>query len=184
MVDMLFKRALKGKLDIVGPAWEVQKELASMPSFGNGDDTGFAAEEKAIKDYKKVILMVAGAAAKMQMDGQLNLKEEQEILMNVADMMTQMYAAESLLLRVQRRQELKVEGNTAVFEAILRVFLHDTNANITKYATDALASFAEGDLLRTMMMGLKRFTKYPPQNVKKLRRLIADKMIKENSYCF
>jgi hypothetical protein len=47
-----------------------------------------------------------------------------------------------------------------------------------------LASFAEGDLLRTMLMGLKRFTKYPPQNVKKLRRIIADKMIAENSYCF
>ena len=154
-----------------------------MPSFGQNDDAPFAAEEKAIKDFKKVILMVAGAAAKMQMDGQINLKEEQEILMNVADMMTQMYAAESLLLRVQKMQGI-AGADTTTYEAILKVFMHDTNMNIVKYATDALASFAEGDLLRTMMMGLKRFTKYPPQNVKKLRRIVADKMISENSYCF
>jgi hypothetical protein len=184
MVDMLFKRSMKGKLDIVGPAWEVQKELASMPTFGGDDDTPYAEERKAIKDFKKAILMTAGAAAKMQMDGQLNLKEEQEIIMNVSDMMTQTYMAESLLLRVQKLSTMRSEEEMAVYNAMLQVFLHDTTSNMTKYGRDALASFAEGDLLRTMLMGLKRFTKYPPQNVKKLRRIIADKMIAENSYCF
>lgn len=184
MVDMLFKRSMKGKLDIVGPAWEVQKELAAMPSFGGNDDTPYAEEHKAIKDFKKAILMTAGAAAKMQMDGQLNLKEEQEIIMNVSDMMTQMYMAESLLLRVQKLSGMKSEEELAVYHAMLKVFLHDTTSNMIKYGRDALASFAEGDLLRTMLMGLKRFTKYPPQNVKKLRRIVADKMIAENSYCF
>jgi hypothetical protein len=128
--------------------------------------------------------MTAGAAAKMQMDGQLNLKEEQEIIMNVSDMMTQTYMAESLLLRVQKLSTMRSEEEMAVYNAMLQVFLHDTTSNMTKYGRDALASFAEGDLLRTMLMGLKRFTKYPPQNVKKLRRIIADKMIAENSYCF
>ena len=184
MVDMLFKRSLKGKLDIVGPAWEVQKELASMPSFGSQDDTPFAEETKAIKDFKKAILMTAGAAAKMQMDGKLNLKEEQEILMNVSDMMTQMYMAESLLLRVQKLSTLKSEGEMEAYNAMLKVFMHDTNQNLVKFGTDALTSFAEGDLLRTMLMGLKRFTKYPPQNVKRLRRVVAEKMIAENGYCF
>lgn len=184
MVDMLFKRSMKGKLDIVGPAWEVQKELASMPSFGSEEDTPYAEEIKSVKDFKKAILMTAGAAAKMQMDGELNLKEEQEIIMNVSDMMTQMYMAESLLLRVQKLNKFKSAEEMEVYNAMLKVFLHDTTSSMMKFGRDALASFAEGDLLRTMLMGLKRFTKYPPQNVKKLRRLVADKMIAENSYCF
>ena len=71
-----------------------------------------------------------------------------------------------------------------IYNAMLKVFVHDTTSHVMKFGRDALASFAEGDLLRTMLMGLKRFTKYPPQNVKKLRRIVADKMIAENSYCF
>lgn len=184
MVDMLFKRALKGKLDIVGPAWEVQKELASMPSFGSEEGGKYANEEKAIKDFKKIILMVAGAAAKMQMDGKLNLKHEQEIVMNVADMLAQLFAAESLLLRVQKLATQDTEVDQEIYDAMLRVFIHDTNAKLNKWAADALASFAEGDLLRTFTMGLKRFTKYPLQNVKALRRRVADKLIEANEYCF
>ena len=102
-VDMLLKRAMKGKLDIVGPAWAVQKELASMPGFGEPEGD-YGREAEAVKNFKKVILMVAGAAAKMQMDGQLNLKEEQEILMNVADMLIDTYQAESIFAaRLQTR---------------------------------------------------------------------------------
>ncbi len=182
-VDMLLKRAMKGKLDIVGPAWAVQKELASMPGFGQPEGI-YGAEETAVKNFKKVVLMVAGAAAKMQMDGQINLKEEQEILMNVADMMIDMYQAESLLLRVQRLSQRETAIDQEVYDAILRVFMNEANARIHKNATDALTSFAEGDLLKTMLMGLKRFTKYPPVNTKKARRLIADTLIEANRYCF
>ena len=110
-VDMLFKRALKGSLDIVGPAWEVQKELASMPSFDKPEGV-YGEEEKAIKEFKKAILMAAGAAAKLQMEGQLDLKEEQEIVMNVADMMIDTFLAESLLLRVQKIKGLEKTGPT------------------------------------------------------------------------
>lgn len=184
MVDMLLKRAMKGKIDIVGPAWEVQKELASMPSFGSNDDTPYAEEIKAIKDFKKVILMVAGSAAKMQMDGQINLKEEQEIIMNVSDMLTQVFMAESLLLRVQKLHGLEQKVDQKVYDAMLKVFIHDTTSNVQKFAKDGLASFAEGDLLRTMMMGLKRFTKYPPQNVKNLRRVVADALIEADEFIF
>lgn len=184
MVDQLFKRALKGQLDIVGPAWAVQKELASMPSFEkvSGD---YAEEQRAIADFKKIILMTAGAGAKMQMDGKLNLKEEQEILMNCADMFMDLFAAESMLLRVQ-----KLAGRTdkpqaqEVYDAMLQVFLHDATARMTKNATDALASFAEGDLLKTFLMGVKRFTKYPPVNVKEKRRLIAGVLRGANGWCF
>ncbi|MEM9887102.1 MAG: acyl-CoA dehydrogenase family protein [Bacteroidota bacterium] len=183
MVDQIFKRAMKGKLDIVGPAWAVQKELASMPGFGQPEGA-YGQEQKAIKDFKKIILMVAGAAAKMQMDGQINLKEEQEVLMNVSNILTDTFLAESLLLRIQK---IEAEGvgrvDQSVYDAILKTFLHDATARIQKEATDALVSFAEGDLLKTFLMGLKRFTKYPPVNVKQSRRTIASALIAANAYC-
>jgi alkylation response protein AidB-like acyl-CoA dehydrogenase len=183
MVDQLFKRALKGQLDIVGPAWAVQKELTSMPSMERleGD---YAEEIKAISDFKKVILMVAGGAAKMQMDGKLNLKEEQEVLMNTADMFIDLYAAESMLLRVQKLAGMQKEHPQEVYDAMLQVFIHDATARMTKNATDALASFAEGDLLKTFLMGVKRFTKYPPVNVKVKRRLVAEVLRKAGGWCF
>jgi hypothetical protein len=184
MVDQVFKRALKGELDIVSPAWAVQKELASMPSMER--PTGLYGEEKqALKDFKKILLMVAGGAAKMQMDGKLNLKEEQEILMNTADIMIEVFNAESLLLRVEKLNDRSDKKNSQdVYEAILQVFFADATSKISKFATDAICSFAEGDLLRTFLMGLKRFAKYPPVNVKEKRRLIADTMLESNSYCF
>lgn len=184
MVDQLLRRAMKGELDIVGPAWNVQKELASMPSMERPEGT-YGEERKAVQEFKKLVLMVAGAGAKMQMDGELNLKEEQEVLMNVADMIIDTYLAESLLLRVEKIAEM---GNgkqpQELYDAMLRTFLHDATARMNKSATDALASFAEGDLLRTLLMGVKRFTKYPVQNVKANRRAIAKALIEANEYCF
>lgn len=182
-IDMLLKRALKGALDIVGPAWEVQKELAAMPSLEMPAGP-YAEEKRAVKEFKKAVLMTAGAAAKLQMDGQLNLKEEQEVLMNVADMLADVLLAESLLLRVEKLAGRSTEVDQEVYEAMLKVFLHDATARMQKNGADALGSFAEGDLLRTLLMGLKRFTRYPVQNVKALRRKVAAAMIAENSYCF
>ena len=184
MVDQLFKRALKGQLDIVSPAWAVQKELASMPSMERLEGP-YAEEIKAVSDFKKVLLMAAGGAAKMQMDGKLNLKEEQEILMNCADMMIDIFAAESMLLRIQKIAEMPDRVQPMeVYDAMLQVSLHDTTTRMTKNATDAIASFAEGDLLKTFLMGIKRYTKYPAVNVKAKRRLIADTLIKANGWCF
>lgn len=184
MVDQLFKRALKGQLDIVGPAWAVQKELTAMPSFDKNEGD-YAEERRAVADFKKIILMTAGAGAKMQMDGKLNLKDEQEILMNCADMLTELFAAESFLLRVQKLAGRS--GNAQpqeVYDAMLQVFFHDTTARMAKYATDALSSFADGDLLKTFLMGVKRFTKYPTVNVKEKRRLVANALLAANDWCF
>ena len=184
MIDQLFKRALKGELDIVSPAWAVQKELASMPSMERLEGP-YAEETKAVADFKKIILMTAGGAAKMQMDGKLNLKEEQEIIMNCADMMIDLFAAESLLLRVRKLSEIQENAQPQeVYDAMLQVFLHDATARMTKNATDGIASFAEGDLQKTFLMGLKRFNKYPAVNVKEKRRLIADAVLKAGGWCF
>ena len=184
MVDQLFKRAMKGQLDIVGPAWAVQKELASMPTMEKAEGD-YAEEKKAVADFKKIVLMTAGAGAKMQMDGKLNLKEEQEILMNCADMFIDLFAAESMLLRVQKLAERSDKPlPQEVYDAMLQVFVHDATARMTKNATDALASFADGDLLKTFLMGVKRFTKYPPVNVRDKRRLIAATLREANGWCF
>ena len=182
MVNMLLKSAMKGKLDIIGPAWAVQKELTSMPSMAPLKGT-YAEEKKAVKDFKKVVLMVAGAAAKMQMEGKLDLKSEQEILMNVADMMIEVFNAESTLLRVEKLAGMENKKQSQdVYDAILKTFITDATARMNKSATDALTGFAEGDLLKTMLLGLKRFTKYQPINVKAARRLIASKLIDANKY--
>jgi alkylation response protein AidB-like acyl-CoA dehydrogenase len=182
-VNMLLKKAMKGQLDIVGPAWAVQKELSSMPSFDKLEGA-YAEETKAVEDFKKLILMVAGGAAKMQMDGKLDLRDEQEIIMNVSDMLLDLLEAESTLLRVQRLAEMDTKFDQDVYDAILKTFITDVTAKMNKNATDALVSFVEGDLLRTFLMGVKRFTKYTPTNVKAARRKIANTMIEANEYCF
>jgi alkylation response protein AidB-like acyl-CoA dehydrogenase len=183
-VDMFFRRGMQGAFDMVSPAWAVQKELAGMPSLEQPSGP-YGQEEKAVAEFKKVVLMVAGAAGKMQMDGELKLKEEQEILMNLANMLIDVFQAESILLRVQKLAGMADKPHAqAVYDAILKVFLNDATARITKEASDAVASFAEDDLLRTFLMGIKRFTKYPPVNVKKARRLIADVMIEKDGFVF
>jgi alkylation response protein AidB-like acyl-CoA dehydrogenase len=184
MVDQVFKRALKGQLDIVSPAWAVQKELASMPSMDRAEGP-FAEETKAIADFKKIVLMTAGGAAKMQMDGKLNLKDEQEILMNCADMMIDLYAAESMLLRIQKIAQRPTAAQPMhVYEAMLQVYLHDATSRMAKNATDAIGSFADGDLLKTFLMGIKRYTKYPTVNVKEKRRIVAEALRAKNGWCF
>ena len=182
-VDMLLKKAMKGELDIFGPAWAVQKELASMPSMER--PTGeYGDEYAALKDFKKIILMVVGAAAKMQMDGKIDLRNEQEILMNAADMLAETFNSESTLLRVHKLSSMIKPQPQEVYDAVLKVQFADATARMSKWAIDALSSFAEGDLLKTFLMGLKRYTKYPPVNVKNNRRIVAKAMIDANEYCF
>jgi alkylation response protein AidB-like acyl-CoA dehydrogenase len=183
MVNMLLKRAMKGKINITDAAWAVQKELSSMPSFDTVDGD-FAVEQKAVKNFKKVALIVAGAAVKYQMDGRLDLRVEQEILMNIADIMIQLYAAESVLLRVQKLSTLKSTDEIATQIAMMKVVFNDANDAIAKFSKDALSSFAEGDELSIMLMGVKRFTKLAPVNVKNARRQVAKELIEANEYCF
>ncbi|WP_367391643.1 acyl-CoA dehydrogenase family protein [Lewinella sp. LCG006] len=183
-VDMFFRRGIAGAFDMVGPAWAVQKELASMPSLEQPEGP-YGQEIKAVAEFKKILLMVAGAAGKMQMEGQLNLKTEQEIVMNLANILIDVFQTESTLLRVQKLADMDDKPQAQeVYDAILKVLIHDATARINKEASDAVASFAEGDLLRTFLMGIKRFTKYPPVNVKQERRRIADTLIAANQYAF
>ena len=180
MVNMLLKKAMRGDLELTGPAWEVQKELTKMPSFG-GPQGELAHEEQSIANMKKILLLTAGAAVKYQMDGKHDLRNEQMILTNVADILTDVFISESLYMRVKK--ELN-DDNRDWSMAILSTFLSDAQGRIAKNASDALASFAAGDELRIMNMGLQRFSKYPTPNVKENRQLIAKMLIEKNDYAF
>lgn len=181
-VDMLLKRAMKGEIDLMGPAMAVGKEIMSIPDFSVSDDeTPFAAEKKVIKNLKKAALMVAGAAVQKFM---MKLSEEQEILMNVADMAIEIYAAESAVLRTEKLIGMKGEAACALQKDLAMCYLHEAVEKINSAGKSAIMGFAEGDELRVMLMGLKRFTKIEPMNTKNARRRIADAMIAENKYVF
>lgn len=180
-VDMVLKRAMKGKLDLMTPAMNVQKELMSIPDFGSGDEGAFTKELKYIANFKKSILMVAGAAVQKLM---MQLDKEQEILMNIADMSIVTYHAESALLRCMKLVDKNGEAACQPQLDIMRTYLYDAADLINKAGKDALNSFADGDELRMMHIGLKRFTKVEPFNTKEARRRIAAKLIEANAYCF
>ena len=181
ILDMTLKRAMGGRLDLMGPAMAVQKELMSIPDFGAEDDAPFAKERKLVANLKKAILMTSGAAVQKLM---MKIENEQEVLMNIADMAIETFNAESVLLRVMKMADQKGEAACQDYLDMMRTYLYDAADKVNKSGKDAVNSFAEGDEQRMILMGLKRFTKAEPFNSKEARRRIADKMIREGKYCF
>ena len=180
-LDMTLKRAMGGRLDMMGPAMAVQKELMSIPDFGAEDDAPFAKEKKLVANLKKAILMTSGAAVQKLM---MKIDTEQEVLMNIADMAIETFNAESVLLRVTKMVEQRGEVACQHQLDIMRTHLYDAADKVNKSGKDAVNAFADGDEQRMILMGLKRFTKAEPFNSKEARRRIADKMIAEGKYCF
>ncbi|MEO6914953.1 MAG: acyl-CoA dehydrogenase family protein [Chitinophagaceae bacterium] len=178
-VDMVLKRALKGRLDLMNAAMSVSKELMSIPDFNSEDETPFVKEKKAILNFKKAILMVAGAAVQKLM---MKIEKEQEILMNIADMAIATFNAESALLRAIKLVDQRGETACAYELDIVRTYIYDAADQINKFGKDAVNSFSDGDEWRMMLLGLKRFTKVEPFNAKETRRRIADKAILEGKY--
>ncbi len=181
MVGELLKRAMKGEIDILKPAMAVGKELMGIPDFGSTSMDYFENKKKAIVNFKKAILMVAGAAVQKFTN---KLDQEQELLFAAADMLMLTYAAESTMLRVEKLMNLRGEEKTALLRDILDVFMYDAAAKIKKTGEDALNFFASGDEKMGMMMGIKRFTKIDGVDVISARRRIADKIIEEGKYPF
>jgi len=181
-IDMLLKRAMKGHLDLMNPAMAVQKELMSIPDFGSDDDTTlFAKEKKALRNLKKAGLMVSGAAVQKFM---MKLSEEQEILMNLADMLIEGYVAESVLLRVEKLISTRGEQACEMEKELALIYLHHAIEKAASAGKSAITSFAEGDEQRLMLMGLKRFTKVEPYNLKSARRKVAKVLIEKGEYSF
>ena len=179
IVDMMLKRAMKGKLDLMGAAINVQKELMSIPDFGDNESGSFSKEQKIISNLKKCILMVAGAAVQKLMT---NLTNEQEIIMNIADMCIETFVAESFLLRIMKAADKNGGDNIKIQAAMMQCYLNDAVDKVAKCAKEAINAFADGDEQKMMLLGLKRFTKAEPFNSKDARRLIADKLIEDGKY--
>lgn len=179
MLDMLLKRAMKGEIDLMTPAQNVQKELMSIPDFGAADETPFAQERKLIANFKKAGLMIAGAAVQKYM---MKLTTEQEIIMNVSDMIIETFASESVMLRVEKLVQSKGEASCGIYLDIMKTYLNDSADRIFISGKNAINAMAEGDENRMMMMGLKRFTKTVPFNTKDARRRIAKDLLATGSY--
>lgn len=180
-LDMTLKRAMQGRLDLMGPAMNVQKELMSIPEFGSEEESMFSSEKKLVANLKKAILVTAGAAVQKLM---MKIENEQEILMNIADMAIEVYNAESVMLRVMKLSETRKGEEMEDYLNIMRTYLYDAADRVNKSGKDAINGFAEGDEQRMILMGLKRFTKADPFNTRTARRSIADKMIASKKYCF
>ncbi|NRB82548.1 MAG: acyl-CoA dehydrogenase family protein [Winogradskyella sp.] len=182
-VGMLVKKAMKGHVDLLGPAMAVQEELMGIPSFDTPDYSALFSEEKEmIAKLKKVFLMVAGAG--VQKYGP-QLEEHQQLLLAASDILIEIYMAESTILRTEKNAKRYGEDSQQHQIAMSKLYLYNAVDTINSKAKEGIVSFAEGDEQKMMLMGLKRFTKYANMpNVVALRTQIAEKLSDENEYCF
>lgn len=182
-VGMLVKKAMKGHVDLLGPAMKVQEELMGIPSFETPDYSELFSEEKAmIAKLKKVFLMVAGAA--VQKFGP-DLEQHQQLLSAASDILIEIYMAESAILRAEKNAKRFGEADQEAQIAMAKLYLYNAVSLTEAKGREGIISFAEGDEQRMMLMGLKRFTKYQNYpNVVALRNVVADKVKAENKYCF
>src|SRR5699024_8069302 len=170
----------KGSLNLIGRAQAVAGELLSIPDFSESEDSTFAEQKKVLSNLKKAGLLVAGAAVQKLM---MTLAKEQEILMQIADIIGYVYVAESVLLRAEKFQEMGDEK--AVYAKVMAdIYMYTTVDKVSVAAKEALNSFGEGDELNMMLMGLRRFTKTKPINIKEVIQKIAKELIEQNKYCF
>jgi alkylation response protein AidB-like acyl-CoA dehydrogenase len=182
-VGMLIKKAFKGHVDLLGPATKVQEELMGIPSFDTPDYSELFAEEKEmLTKLKKAFLMVAGGA--VQKYGP-DLEGHQQLLMAAADILIEIYMAESTVLRTEKLAKKMGEAKVQEQIAMAKLYLYKAVDVITQKGKESIISFAEGDEQRMMLMGLRRFTKYNNMpNIIGLRELITTKLVTENEYCF
>ena len=182
-VGMLIKKAMKGHVDLLGPAMKVQEELMGIPSFDTPDYSELFSEEKEmVGKLKKAFLMVAGAA--VQKYG-MDLDAHQQLLMAAADMLIEIYMAESTVLRTEKLAKKVGENKATEQIAMAKLYLYKAVDVVSQKGKESIISFAEGDEQRMMLMGLRRFTKYTNMpNIVGLRETITAKLVAENSYCF
>jgi alkylation response protein AidB-like acyl-CoA dehydrogenase len=171
---MLARRALKGGLPLVPAAKKLMDEIMAPPAMERGGDAPLDAERRAAVSMKKVALMVLGTA--MQTYGE-RLADEQEVLLAAADIIIDVYASESALLRA-------AQAGGALHEAAARVYVNDAAVRVEAAAKTALAAMADGDTLRTLLAALRRLLKVAPINTVALRRQLADATVERRTYLF
>ncbi|MFL0162245.1 acyl-CoA dehydrogenase family protein [Aquirufa salirivi] len=181
-VGTVIKRAMKGELDIMTAAMAVGKEILGVPDFSTSVPEGvFGKEYKVITNLKKALLMSAGGALQKYT---AEIEQEQEILMSLADMMIEIYVAESVLVRVDKLIQQSGEATNDIAKECALVYLHEAVDKIHHHGKEVITGFATGDELNVMLMGLKRFTKIDPKNLKEARRKIAEAAIQKMGYIF
>ena len=179
IVKMILKKGIMGEIDLMNPAKEVIKEIMTIPSFDSPKNELFEEEKKVLANLKKAILMVAGTASEKLGN---KLKDEQEIMMNISEMIIDTYMLESALLKTEKI--LSKDGREKHEEkiSICINFLHHVIEKVSKNGKEAIYAILQGDEQKILLMGLKRFTKVSAANLKEHRRLIAKKLIDENKY--
>ena len=182
-VGMLLKKAMKGEIDLLTPAMEVGNSLLGIPSFDTPDYSEILSEEKEmIAKLKKAFLMIAGKA--VQTYG-MDLENHQQLVLAAAEVMIEVYMAESAILKAEKVAKLTSEKEAEYQVAMAKLNLFNAVEKSATMGREAIVYFAEGDEQRMLLMGLKRFTKYTNNpNVIALRKTIAAKVITENKYCF
>lgn len=184
ILSTIMRLAMKGELDLMTPGMAVQNELINGVAPDKTYAGTYATEQQTVDNFKKVLIMILGTAAQEAMSGKLDMKEEQEILMNLSDIIIDIFNAESALLRVMKVAEQYKDKPIQLYDAVLCTYIYDTAANILKYGTDAIGSFIAPEMQGAFLSGIRKFTKYPLQNIKENRRLIASFVVENKGYPF
>ena len=179
MLNIVFRGAMKGALDFATPAMAVQQELLTGASSNHDDLT---AEARAVIGFRKSALMLVGSVGQLAMKGKINIKEEQEILMNLADILIDLYISESLMLRYNQNVSAGNGVDQKLQKAIMEVHFQSAKNRILVSAQEAVGSFVLEGKQSAYMSAITNFCDYPLQNIKTLKREIADYLIGENKY--
>lgn len=177
-IDTLLKRGMKNEFDLFATA----RAAADAPQPEQVEGLPyFDAKLSIVRNLKKAILMLIPAIS--DAFGR-KLAEEEEVMMNLSDMLMQVYALEATALRVKKKEQLSGAEANMIYCDILDVLTHEAVALVMKAGTDAVVSFAEEQKQSQMVDALRKLCQIPFVNVKESRRRIADKLIEENRYCF
>jgi hypothetical protein len=183
IVDMLTKRAMKNRLPVLGAAQKVAGELLTLRPKVEADDGSLSLQAEMVEMSKKIGLLVAGAAVQKYMM-KLGEPEEEDIVGLISNIVIEVFAMESALLRAMKTMEKSEDERSRIQRAMVKVYVHDAFDRVEGLAKQAFAAIAEGDTLRTQLSALKKLARFTPVNTVALRRQIADSVIKVGKYPF
>ena len=183
IINTLLKKAMKGEIDLMTPAMAIQKELMEGAQVHKNFEGHYPEEQKALDAQKKTLIMLLGTAAQQAMSGSLDLKSEQEIVMNLADMVMEIYQNESVLLRSQKHAGI-VGREDSLYTAAVQTIFHQSNQKIMNLSMDLIGSFIPESMQTAYISGVRKYIKYPVRNVKENRRLLTAEVYNKKQYCF
>src|ERR1700756_3111067 len=179
IVQMLMKRAIGGQLPLIPAAMKLADEILAGPSFEDAPEGVLAEESRVVANAKKMFLQAAGGAVQKFRE---KLADEQELIGALSNMVMEIYAMESALLRTQKAAATKGESASQVMIDAARIFINDAADRVEREAKRAIAAIHEGDMLTTQMAVLKRFAKRAPVDTIALRRRVAAAIQSQDRY--